>query len=204
MTEVAYAVEGWGDEPVAAKLIKVVGCIPRRVLTADGKSRLDPKIPGYNQSAEHRCWLVLRDLDHDDLDTCIPDLLQVLLKGPPTPRLALRLAVRAVEAWLLADARAFSEFFRVPLRRVPTNPDSLDDPKRALVDACRASTARGMRRAMVPREGSGRAVGPEYTSTIRAFAADHWDIQRASDGSQSLHRAVQCVERMVTAGAWSH
>ncbi len=44
MTEVAYAVEGWGDEPVATKLIKVVGCIPRRVLIADGKSRLDPKI----------------------------------------------------------------------------------------------------------------------------------------------------------------
>ncbi len=83
MTEVAYAVEGWGDEPVAAKLIQLAGCIPRRVLTAGGKSRLDPKIPGYNRSGEHLCWLVLRDLDHDDDGTCVPDVLEVLLKGPP-------------------------------------------------------------------------------------------------------------------------
>jgi hypothetical protein len=202
MTEVAYAVEGWGDEPVAAKLIRMVGCIPRKVFTADGKSKLDQKIPGYNRSAEHLCWLVLRDLDHDDDGTCVPDVLEVLLKGPPAPRLSLRLAVRVVEAWLLADTQAFSEFFRVPPHRLPAHPDSLDDPKRALVDACRASTTRAIRDAMVPREGSGRAAGPEYSSTIRLFAADHWDIERATDGSPSLRRAVLCVERMVASGAW--
>jgi hypothetical protein len=169
-----------------------------------GETNPLPQIPGYNRSGEHLCWLVLRDLDHDDDGTCVPDVLEVLLKGPPAPRLALRLAVRAVEAWLLADAQAFSEFFRVHLQRLPDHPDSLDDPKRALVDACRASATRAIRDAMVPREGSGRAVGPEYTSTIHIFAADHWGIERATGGSPSLRRAVRCVERMVASGAWSY
>ena len=28
---------------------------------------MDPKLPGYNRSAAHSPWLVLRDLDHDDM-----------------------------------------------------------------------------------------------------------------------------------------
>jgi hypothetical protein len=81
MIEVAYAVEGRSDEPVAVKLIEAAGCKPRRVFTADGKSRLDTKIPGYNQSAKHRCWLIVRDLDHDDHGICLPDFLKTLGSG---------------------------------------------------------------------------------------------------------------------------
>ncbi|MGH2709252.1 MAG: hypothetical protein ACRDJF_13435 [Actinomycetota bacterium] len=66
MTEVGYAVEGSSDEPVAERLIAHAGCSPRKILTAGGKNRLDPRIPGYNRSGQHRPWLVLRDLDHDD------------------------------------------------------------------------------------------------------------------------------------------
>jgi len=203
MIEVAYAVEGRSDEPVAVKLIEAAGCKPRRVFTAEGKSRLDTKIPGYNQSAKHRCWLILRDLDHDDQGTCLPDFLKTLASGEPAPRLALRFAVRAAEAWLLADAQAFSDFFRVVPRRIPTAPDLLDDPKGAVVDVCRTSRSRDVKIAMVPREGSGRKVGPEYIATIRAFTADHWDIRRAGNASPSLRRATECVERMVKTGAWS-
>jgi len=146
MIEVAYAVEGRSDQPVAAKLIEMAGCRPHRVYIANGKSRLDLKIPGYNRSAQHRCWLVLRDLDHDDRGICLPDFLQTLAKGPLAPRLALRFAVRAVEAWLLADAQAFSGFFRVASRRIPAEPDLLDHPKRAVVDACRSSSTSQTRR----------------------------------------------------------
>jgi hypothetical protein len=204
MIEVVYAVEGPTDEPVATRLIEMAGCHPRRVFTAQGKSKLDPKIPGYNHSARHRCWLVLRDLDHDDKANCLPDLLKTLANGALAPRLALRLAVQAAEAWLLADVQAFSDFFRVARRRIPVDPDLLDDPKLAVVNTCRASRSRGVRTAMVPREGSGRKVGPEYVATVRAFAADHWDIQRASFGSPSLRRATERVERMVKTGAWSY
>lgn len=204
MIEVAYAVEGRSDEPVAVKLIELAGCKPRRVFTAEGKSRLDPKIPGYNQSARYRCWLVLRDLDHDDQGTCVPNFIKMLARGQLAPRLALRFAVRAMEAWLLADSEAFSDFFRVARRRIPTEPDTLDDPKRAVVDACRRSSSRDVRAAMVPREGSGRKVGPEYVATVRAYAADDWDIRRASDHSPSLRRATECVERMVKTGTWSY
>jgi len=42
--EVAYAVEGPTDEAVAEVLIRSVGLAPRRIFTARGKSRLDPKL----------------------------------------------------------------------------------------------------------------------------------------------------------------
>lgn len=203
MIEVLYAVEGRGDEPVAEKLIRSAGCQPRLAFQAGGKSKLDPKLPGFDKSAPHLCWFVLRDLDHDDRDRCIPTVLQDLLKGPAAPRLALRLAVRAAEAWLLADRQAVAEYFKVALHHVSDYPDDLADPKLELVNLCRASRSRGVRDAMVPRQGSKRSVGPEYTSTIRAFAEESWDPHRAKLVSPSLRRAVECVQRMVTSGAWS-
>lgn len=166
MNEVAYAVEGWADEPVAAKLIAAVGCLPHRILTAGGKSNLDPKIPGYNASARYRPWLVLRDLDQDDEKECIPEILVRLAAGQLSRCFALRLPVRATEAWILADATAFSTFFHVPAAMVPADPDTLRQPKSALVDACRASRSRDVRTAMVPRPPSGSLLGQ---SILRLF-----------------------------------
>lgn len=196
MSEVSYAVEGWADEPVAERIITKAGHQPRRILTADGKARLDAKIPGYNRSAQHRLWLVMRDLDHDDAATCPADLRRGLVGGDVSPGLALRFAVRSVESWLMADVDGFSQFFGLHVSRVPREPDALPDPKHALVDTCRRSRSRAIREGVVPRPGSGRRVGPEYTATIREFVGQAWDIDRAETESPSLARAIADVERI--------
>lgn len=196
MTEVGYAVEGWADEPVAERIIAKAGHQPQRILTAGGKPRLDPKIPGYNRSARHRCWLVMRDLDHDDGGTCIADLRRDLAGGKVSAGMALRFAVRTTESWLLADVQGFSQFFHVSATRIPPNPESLDNPKRALVDTCRRSRSPAIRAAVIPRQGSGRSVGPEYSATIREFVELAWDLDRAALACPSLARAVACVGRV--------
>lgn len=63
---VLCAVEGRTDEPVAARLLAEVGLTLELVKIARGKHQIDQGLPGWNDSAAHRPWLVLRDLDHDD------------------------------------------------------------------------------------------------------------------------------------------
>lgn len=186
MTSVRYAVEGWTDEPVAEKLIRLVGRSPIKTFTARGSSNLDPRVSGFNRAAVNSAWLVLRDLDRD---LCPSHLTSTLLSGASLAAgMCLRVPVRAVEAWLLADADAVAEHFRISPSRLPWAPDQEPNPK--------------IQRAMVPRPGSGAVVGPEYSARIRHFAQTLWDPERAMLRSPSLMRSVDRMRAHVGAGAW--
>ena len=198
--DVRYAVEGPTDEPLAKRLITTVGMNPRATLVAGGKLRLDPKLPGYNAAAHHSAWLVLRDLDHDDVGGCVPELVQDLLGGPPSEGMCFRIAVREAEAWLLADARSFAQFFGVSTARVPHNVESLSDPKQSLVNLCRGSRKRDIRDGMVPRQGSRRVVGESYRLLVSEFVEDAWDPQQARLAAPSLDRALIALERLAASG----
>ena len=52
---------------------------------------------------------------------------------------------------------------------------------------------------MVPREGSGRSIGPAYVSRIIEFALSHWRPAEASHRSESLRRAIACLNNLATA-----
>lgn len=198
--DVRYAVEGPTDEPLAKRLISTVGMNPRATLIAGGKPKLDPKLPGYNAAARYSAWLVLRDLDHDDAGGCVPELVYDLLGGPPSEGMCFRIAVREAEAWLLADAGSFAQFFGVSRAKVPHNVESLSDPKQSLVNLCRGSRNRGIRVGMVPRQGSRRDVGESYRILVSEFVEDAWNPQQARLASPSLDRALIALERLASAG----
>lgn len=197
MQYVRYAVEGPSDEPVAEKLLRSVGLKPYRTLTAYGKGNLDRKLPGLNRAAGSMAWLVIRDADRDDSRLCIPDLRSKLLGGDARGGMCFRLAVRATEAWLLADQGAFSDYFGVS-HQLPNKVDQLDDPKKHLIDLCRGSKIRDIREGVPPRPGSGRGVGPEYVAIIRDFGLGHWTPDRARSRSPSLERALECLAGLRT------
>ena len=201
MTVVYFAVEGYTDVAVAERMIRLVGREPRPTRMGGGKSRLDVRIPDLNRSASAINWLILRDLDHDA--PCPSALVARLVGGHGrAPRLSLRIPVRAVESWLLADAQGFAEEFRVPERRLAERPDDLDDPKQHLIDLCRHSVRRAIHNAMVPRPGSGRRVGPEYANRIAAFARRTWSLERAERRSPSLRRALSAHRGLAARGVW--
>jgi hypothetical protein len=84
----------------------------------------------------------------------------------------------------------------VAVARVPQHPDELDNPKQQLVHLARRSHRRAIREDLVPREGSGRAVGPLYTTRMIEFLQDRnsgWRPAQAALGSDSLAR---CVSRL--------
>ncbi len=200
MTFVYFAVEGDADVPVAERLIRHVGHTPHRAIVAGGVPRLDQRIPGLTRSAAHMNWLILRDLDREQ---CAPRLVRRLFAGGVPPRASLRIPVRSMESWMLADAVGFSEVFSVNRNRLPDRPDDLENAKLYLVNACRSSRRLEVRSAIPPRRGSGRAVGPEYVSRISVFARHHWDPERAAERSPSLARAIRALERLADEGIWS-
>ena len=200
MTVVYLAVEGEVDMPVAERLIRHVGLEPCRAIVAGGAPKLDPRIPELIRSAVGINWLVLRDLDRA---SCAPQLLQALVANRDPARSSIRIPVRSVESWLLADVEGFAETFSVHSNRLPNRPDDLPDPKLHLVNVCRASRQSKVRRTIPPRTGSNRSVGPEYVSRISSFVRNAWDPERGARRSPSLQRTISALQRRAADGTWS-
>lgn len=200
MSFVRFAVEGKTDIPLAERLIRAVGREPMRCIVADGKHPLTPRIRGILGSANRLDWLILRDLDHDA--PCASALVEQLAGSRSVRGIHLRVAVRAMESWLLADHTAFAEEFAVFANRLPAWPDELEDPKEHLIALCRRSRRTEIRIAMTPRPGSGRRVGAQYTDRIIAFARYKWDPDRAAQRSPSLARTLRALARPRAEGGW--
>jgi len=175
----------------------------RRVKVTNGKQEFNRRLAKYNEAARHAPWLAVRDLDRDG-DDCAATLKGELLQpAAQAPALALRFAVRALDAWLLADPEAFAAFFRVARARLPGDPESLDDPKVTLVDLCRHSSTAAIRRGMVPPRGSPRRVGPEYTALISEYAQSAWHPDTAAIAAPSLARLLRQVDDLTARGIWT-
>jgi len=190
---ISSAVEGVVDEAVVKRLIVEAGGEIGSIYGKRGKSLLKQRINGYNNAARHHPWIVLVDLNREA--DCPPPLKAVWLPNPG-PFMCFRIAVREVEAWLLADRERFASFFRVRLLDIPADPELMDDPKEVVIELSRKSRSRDIRLDMVPRPGSGRKIGPAYVSRIVEFVSNPirgWRPDRAARSSESLKR---CLVRM--------
>ena len=190
---ISAAVEGIGDEAVARTLILFAGASPGLVHGKQGKPFLQQRIRGYSAAARHEPWIVLVDLDNDHV--CAPPLRAFWLPEL-TPHLCFRVAVRAVEAWLLADAERIAAFLGIARGRVPADPETLDHPKATMIALARASRRRDIREDMVPRDGSGRPVGPAYSSRLIEFASSSWRPKVATQHADSLRRTIDRLKRL--------
>jgi len=148
-------------------------------------------IQGFNQAAKGMSFLVLTDLDTAD---CPPLLIRDWLPAPQNPNLMFRIAVREVEAWLLADREGFAGFLNISTANMPMDVEAVQDPKRALVNLAKKCKSRSIRDAIVPRLGVTAIQGPDYNGTLMRFVRDHWDVSRASKHSDSLARTVRAVK----------
>jgi len=193
----AVVVEGDTDLPVARHLAHDAGLTVHLALDQGGKDALDRELPAFNRAARGSPWLVLRDLDHDA--GCAPAFLRER-RFRPEPWMCFRLAVREMEAWLMADRRALARFLGIVASRIPADPDAEPDPTGTLVALARSARSRRIREAMVPRAGIAARVGILYESTIIEFAREHWSLERASGASASLRRARAALHAL--AGRW--
>lgn len=194
--QITSAVEGLLDDAVAKRLIRAVGASPGPVYIKGGKHNLLKKINGYNQASQHGIWLVLADLDQDA--ACAPPLLEQHLRQP-APGMCFRIAVRAVEAWLLADRERIAAFLSVATARIPGDVESLPDPKLALLELAKKSRRTEIRTGLPPRPGSGRSVGPGYNDLLTEFVLKRWNPQVAATNCDSLDRCIEALRRLIEA-----
>lgn len=153
-----------------------------------GYGYLRGTIRGWNRAARGKPFIVLTDLDRYP---CPSALIHEWLPEPQSPNLLLRIAVREVEAWLLADRTNLAKYLSVSPTRVPIRPDSLEDAKASLVDLAANSRSRDIRTGIAPRPGSTAKQGPDYNASLSNFARTHWDIDAARLSSASLARTVE-------------
>lgn len=194
---ISAAVEGDMDQAVVQRLIQYAGAVSGPVYGKNGKQALRRNINGYNNAARFFPWVILVDLNHEA--DCAPTLKQQWLVHP-SQFLCFRVAVREIESWLMADQENLSKFLRLSRGRIPANPETVENPKEFMVNLARESRLRAIREDMVPRSGSGRMVGPAYSSRLIEFVTgqrDTWRPEIASQSSNSLNRCLNCLRRII-------
>ena len=161
---VTLAVEGALDEVVLGRVVRFAGASTGASYGKRGNAYLRQKAAAFNNAARFAPWVLLTDLDHEA--ECAPGLRRAWLPEP-AEMMCFRIAVRAIESWLLSDPAQLGEFLGVSPEIVPGSPELLDDPKQAMVELAARSRRRDIREGMPPRPGSGIRTGPAYTGRLR-------------------------------------
>lgn len=190
---ISGAVEGALDEAVLKRLIAHVGAIPRAIYGKTGKPMLLKRLGGYNRAAQRAPWVVLVDLDHDG--DCAPPFRASHLPLA-APMMCFRIVVREIEAWLMADREHLARFLAVPAASIPAEPEAVNSPKDTLAQVAGQSRRKEIREDVAPRPGSGRRVGPAYSSRLIQFVADSktsWRPEVAAGFSDSLASCLDCL-----------
>ena len=185
-------VEGYTDTIVVQRLLQHTGITWVEPTSLDGKGNITKNLHRYNRAAKFGAWLVVLDLDQDA--DCAPDYVRDLVPLP-TEGLLLRIAVRSIEAWLLADREEMARCLAVRVAALPQNPELEPDPKLALVNIVKRNcTNRNVRDDILPVRGQYRKVGPGYVSRIVNFTRHNWRPEIAARNSDSLARCIRALE----------
>lgn len=188
------AVEDRLSEAILFRCFREVGLTHGTTLSRGGFGYLKKIAPALNQSAQGMPYVMLTDLDDGP---CASGLVNDWMAGRPRhPHFLLRVAVREVEAWLLADRANFSRFLGVSAARLPDDCEALPDPKLELVKAARRSRYRRIREDIVAEEDFGPVQGPDYNGALAKFVAMDWDLQAAASRCRSLGRMKDRLEEL--------
>lgn len=193
MLPITIACEGPTDAAVLRRLLAWVGleAVPQAYIQ-QGKGRLDKKLRAYNEAARYAPWLVVRDLDSDT--RCAPEVARSLLPAPAAG-MCFRLAIRQIEAWLMADRAGMARFLEISADLMPVSPDDLEDAKVELIGLASRSRRRSLREDLVPGTGFSRTVGPGYTARLIEFTSNIWDPRNAAAQSPSLASCIAALKK---------
>jgi hypothetical protein len=143
-----------------------------------------------NRAAARTPHLLLTDLD---IAPCAPELIQEWQGSSLHPNLLLRVAVREVETWLLADGANMAEFLSLAPIHIPANVETVANPKEEIVRLAGLSTDAEILQNLVPRSGSTAKTGRLFNRSLIGYVRDLWDIDAAAANADSLARALRAL-----------
>jgi hypothetical protein len=183
------AIEDKLSETVAKKVAKhVLGKNTHlRTIVGNGFGNLRKKVPSFCEASRHYPVWLLTDLDRWG---CPEVLIKNWLDGKSRPaNFCFRVAVKEVEAWLLADREKFADYLGVSKGKIFGNPDAIEDPKRFLLDLVRKGK-RAIQEDLLPPKGSAASQGFGYNARLCNFVDVAWSPDRAASQSRSLEKAM--------------
>lgn len=166
-----------------------------RVFNARGNGNLKKGMTKFREASRFFPHIVLTDLDRF---SCPLTLLADWGATQLPVNLLIRIAVREVEAWLLADRAGISNFLNIDISKVPNNPETVEDPKRALLNLAKKSRNRRLSKEIVPSPNSSASIGPLYNYHFINFVRTHWDIIKACQNSRSLDRSFLRISSLLS------
>lgn len=153
---------------------------------AGGFGQIRMNMGKYLQLAVRQAVVIFTDLDNHP---CAPALRANWLNGQSLMGLiSFRVAVREIESWLLADATNLANFLGVKERALPSDPDTLDDPKAQLLSLA-SKGRKDIRYEIVQKTELGLKQATGYNETLSTFTHSSWNIDAACHRSNSLTRA---------------
>lgn len=194
---IIIAVEDELSGAVMSRLISFSGrnFAINRIFNARGNARLKDGMTKFRAASRVLPHIILTDLDRCP---CPPVLIDNWKATQLPPQLLFRIAVREVEAWLLADRAGIAEFLHVDVSKVPHAPEAEDDPKRTLINLARKSRKRRLSQEIVPEVGSSAKIGPLYNTHFVNFVNTRWDIEQACLCAPSLARSLSRISTFLS------
>ncbi|GAB3361877.1 MULTISPECIES: hypothetical protein [Giesbergeria] len=200
MTQIALATEDMLSEAVGLQLLREINLSPPDIqcLRKDGFGYLQSKMSNWKALAKIKPVLLITDLDQV---ACPSEMCEAWLGTTPTPSdLLLRIAVREVESWVLADHDAMRQLMG-PKGKLPIHPDELPDPKSHLLQLAKQAS-REVRQDLVKEKGAVASQGIGYNTRLGSMVASCWSPERAASRSPSLARTRLRLRELAARRFW--
>lgn len=187
MKSVALATEDELSEAVGQRLL-FEACPALNTwpfLRKGGFGYLRSRMSSWCEMARQQPVLLLTDLDTAQCPVQLIDEWLGTFERPAN--LILRVVVREIEAWLLADHQAMRHLIG-NRGRLPPNPDSLQDPKSHLLRLVDGYASRAVKDDLLAKDGAIARQGLGYNARLSELVQTTWDPERAALRSESLSR----------------
>jgi hypothetical protein len=159
----------------------------------NGFGYLKANIEKFCNVAQRSPLLLITDLDKAK---CAASLISKWMGAKSYPdNLVFRVAVREIEAWLLADHVGMGKLLVAAATNLPKDPDLLLDPKQVLLQLA-SKAPRAVQNDLLVEPGAIASQGLGYNQRMGDFVRNTWDPKRAALCSDSLFRTLNRLRQM--------
>ena len=160
-----------------------------------GRGNVQRELAAYVNLARVMPVLVGVDLDGDECASTLRD--QWKMRYGSHPAMIIRVAVREIESWVIADRKRIAKFINVSSDHITALPDDLVNPKNYLLEIAQVTAHPDLRRELVPRNYKNYPrIGPAYNLQMCKFVEQRWRPHVAMKRSNSLLRAITAIKRL--------
>lgn len=196
MSFITIATEDELSEAVGVRLVTEIlpGFEIAQMLGRRGNGYLKAKCQSFNQMAIRHPVLLITDLDNR---LCAKSLIDSWFGNLNiNVNLKFRVAVREMEAWLLADHHGMRELLGRGGNNIAPNPDGIQNPKEYLLERAKRAPSE-IKNDLVRARGSAAVQGLGYNARLSEFVRTTWSLEQASQRSESLVKAVERLKELL-------